>query len=279
MKSAVLSTLRHAAVSGLALVALWPQGARASGANDLVSHQAVYRMALADAQPGSGVVGAAGALLFRFVDQCDGWTSEISSDLRIDYGEEGEVRSRWSFATWESKDGLNFRFRSHEWEDDEETPLSIEGTATLTSRGGAGRAVYVRPEALEIDLPPGTVFPTGHLLALLEAARRGTAFLSVPLFDGTSLDNPYTVSAVIAPLDAEQRQAAAQATGLPDMPAWRFSLAFFAPTTVDGAPDFGLTVRYRADGVSDRLVQGYGAFDMSVSVEQFDVLPGTPCGR
>ena len=271
-----IPTATSAALMLVGLI-LWPPLAIAGAPGGLASHQGVYRMSLAERDLGSGVVWAEGALLFRFADQCDGWTSELSSDLRIDYGEEEDVHVRWTFASWEAKDGLTFRFRSREWEAGEDTPRLIEGNASLDAIGGGGRAAYSQPVASIVELPVGTLFPTHHLRALIAVAERGERFLSVPLFDGSSPDHTFTVSAVIQPLDPASRRHMASALALPEVPAWRMSLAYFAPLHHDQAPDFALTVRYRQDGVTDRLVQDYGDYSVAVAIEQFDLLADNPC--
>ena len=83
----------------------------------LLPHEALYVMTLASSDPASGVEGASGAMSYRFADTCDGWASEVHTELRLEYGD-SELRSGWNFVSWESKDGQRFRFRAHESEND-----------------------------------------------------------------------------------------------------------------------------------------------------------------
>ena len=89
------------AVTGWIVVVLGLLGAEA-WAGELVPHRALYGMVLGSATPGSGIVGAEGAMAYRFAAACDGWTVENRTYLLIRYAEGDEVETTWSFASWES---------------------------------------------------------------------------------------------------------------------------------------------------------------------------------
>ncbi len=238
----------------------------------LSSHRALYRMVLARSQPSSGIVGADGAMFVHFEEACDGWKSEISTRTLLNYGEEGEVLTEWEFSSWEARDGQRFLFRSVEREGPDDVS-EIEGSATL---GLGGRAEFFKPVQTAIALPPGTRFPTRHLIDLIEAARHGLTLYSGTLFDA-SPDSPYFVSSVIAKLRPAELAAMGRALGGPDGMAWQMHMAFYPIDSVEQLPSFRITMRYREDGVADRMVQDYGDFTVDVELESLDFLPAPSC--
>lgn len=238
----------------------------------LSSHRALYRMALARSLPSSGIVDANGAMFVRFEEVCDGWKSEISTRMLLDFGEEGEILSEWEFTSWEARDGQRFLFRSVEREGPD-TVSEIEGSANL---GLGGRAEFVKPVESAISLPPGTRFPTHHLIELIQAARQGLALSSGTLFDA-SPDSPYLVSSVIRKVRPADLAAMAKSLGGPDGMAWQMRMAFYPIDSVEQLPSFQIVMRYREDGVSDRMTQDYGDFVVDVGLDNLDFLPAPAC--
>ena len=73
-------------------------------------HRALYTMILASSRTDSGVVDARGTMQYEWGESCDGWTIEQRYRLRMRYGETPDADIVSSFVTWESKDGLRYRF-------------------------------------------------------------------------------------------------------------------------------------------------------------------------
>ena len=96
----------------------------------LAPHRAVYEMTLASTQPGSGIVGAGGSMTYEFADVCDGWTVENRIAINYTYTEGGQAATTTDFLTWESKDGLKYRFRLRNMRDGAVT-VEMEGVASL----------------------------------------------------------------------------------------------------------------------------------------------------
>ena len=243
---------------------------------ELVPHRAIYRITLGSSTPGSGVVGTEGAMLYRFDDGCDGWTVENKTYVRYHRDQAESIETSWTYVTWESKDGLAYRFRVKN-DRNGETFQRFQGTASLGGSGGAGLARYSKPRDTEIPLPAGALFPTKHLVQLLAAARDGIERFTRVVFDGSSIDNPMEISAVITPLQATDRKAAAAATGLRETPVWSVRLAFFGFADRDALPEFEVDIRYREDGIADRLRQDFGDFILDLKLTEIQVLPRPAC--
>ncbi len=239
----------------------------------MAPHQATYRMSLASTQPGSGIVGADGTMSYRFADTCDGWTVENRIDVTYAYSEGGQAQTSSDFVTWESKDGLRYRFRVRNARDGQVTD-EIEGTAELRGRGQGGVARFTRPEAVTVVLPKGTLFPTEHTVRLMDAARAGEHSLLKVVFDGSDDQGPYDVNALIGRSSPQQENPASP---LLDSPSWPMSLAFFPVGGKDSAPDFEMRLLYHANGVAQDILQSFKTFSLRGQLETIEALPRRGC--
>jgi len=246
-----------------------------ASAVDLQPHRAVYRMVLDKARRNSDVVSANGVMVYRFARVCDGWTVENRTFLRLLYDNDTEADTLWSFASWEAKDGLSFRFHTR-YEQDGKIIEKLDGSASLHGRGGAGTARLATPET-RIALPAGTLFPTEHLREVVAAAESGRHAFGRVVFDGASLENPYLVNALFGPLSSGTAEAMASALKLPVRPAWWMRMAFFSMGAIEAEPEFEMSAQYRSDGIADHILQQFDAFSLDVRIKEVELLPPPDC--
>jgi EipB-like len=247
-----------------------------SAAVDLQPHRAIYRMVLSNAARDSDVVSANGVMVYRFGRGCDGWTVENQTFLRLLYDNDTQADTLWSFASWESADGMKFRFHAR-YDQDGKNLEKLEGQAVLDAVGGAGRARFSHPPGKVIPLPPGTVFPTEHVRGVIAAAEQGKHRLNRVVFDGASLENPYVVNALFGPLAPPAAEALAKGLGVPVKPAWWTRIAFFPFVTAQEVPEFEMSANYRSDGIADKIVQYFDTFALDVQVKEIELLPAPDC--
>ncbi len=266
---------------GLALTFGQPTLAWAAGV-DLAPHEALYSMSLASTNLSGGVTGAYGTMSYKFADSCTGWTVESKTDLTFSYNEGDPVATTWDFVTWESKDGLRYRFRERSTRDGVVSE-EIEGTARLDGIGKGGMVHYTQPEERVIRLPRGTLFPTYHTEELLALAVKGGHALLRPLFDGTGTEGPLDVNAVLgrevaanANISPSEAKTAVDAALL-SAPSWRIQMAFFSQDATDGTPDYEVGLRYYENGVVDEVLQSYGDFSLRGILEKLRPLPKPDC--
>lgn len=245
-------------------------------ATPLQSHRAVYSMSLASTPNRSEVVSADGRMLYRFARSCDGWTVENRTVLRLGYEDDRDVDTVWTFASWESLDGLNFSFHAR-YEQDGQTIERLDGEARLDGPGKGGRVEFTRPEERTVELPPGTVFPTQHVRLLIDAAERGNKTLAKVVFDGASIDNPYFVNGVFGPLKTADAERLAKAAGLPVLPSWWTRMAFFPVDNDEPVPEFEISADYRSDGIADNVVQYFREFALRLRLRELSSIPPPEC--
>src|SRR6185312_12125691 len=133
-------TRRWIGLSALSILLL----ASPAGAVDISPHRALYSLTLDSRKTASGVAAATGAMYYEWGETCDGWTVDQRFRLRLVYAEEGAVSINSSLLTFESKDGLHYRFnekrlRNGNVEDD------IHGEANLDGKDKGGTALFDKP--------------------------------------------------------------------------------------------------------------------------------------
>lgn len=242
-------------------------------ASDLAPHRVLYRMSLVRAQASTGITGASGMMMYRFADGCDGWIVESRSRLTFRMSDGSDSDSTWNFSSWESKDGLSYRFSVRQTEDGDIVE-DLRGQASLQAGGGGGSASFAAPNDLDVDLPAAAMFPTAHLKALIEAAQTDARVLTRTVFDGSSLDNPFIISAFIG---GDAGKDGFNNLGLDDSPARRIRMAFFPVESRDPEPDYEIGAIYRGDGIADSIEQDFGDFTLDLKAEKIEIPPPPKC--
>ncbi|MEW5728582.1 MAG: cell envelope integrity EipB family protein, partial [Pseudomonadota bacterium] len=248
-------------------------GPAVAGGASLAPHRAVYSMGLATIKPGAGLAGASGTMTYEFVDACDGWVVENRIAITYSYTEGGQALSTTDFITWESKDGLKYRFRMRNTRDGEVTE-EVEGSAELKPKGQGGIARFTRPEPVTVPLPKGTVFPTEHTQRLMAAAEDGDRTFLKVVFDGSGTEGPYEVNAVIG---RRQDQPAKVASPLTAQHVWPMRMAFFPVSSREAVPDFEMALDYQPNGVARAIVQSFKSFSLRGRLESIEPVPRRGC--
>ena len=260
-------------------VLLSPLAPPAASAVEIAPHRALYSLSLNSAKSTSGVVGAAGAMMYEWGETCEGWTVQQRFRLRLQYAEQDSVDMSSTLVTWESKDGLRYRFnerRLRNGEVDEE----IKGDAKLDGPGKGGTAEFTRPEAVTLTLAPGVLFPTAHTILLIEHAQQSDTFVSRKVFDGATVENAGQITAVIGPElkpgkgDGDEKLPKSP---LLDRPSWRVRLAFFPADSKVEEPDYELGMRLLDNGVSADMVLDYSDYVIRAKLDDIEALPRPRC--
>jgi len=157
---------------GLAANAPTPSVAPASGA--LLAHKALYTLTL-DSATGKDVIAARGTMGYEVTDACDGWAVRQRLRMTITNGEGQDIEMASDYATWESKDGLKFRYHMRQTTDTAVTSQT-DGEAFVQKGGGSGEAHYTSPHDAVSPLPAGTLFPMAHTAALSPRRARRNIF-------------------------------------------------------------------------------------------------------
>jgi hypothetical protein len=286
----------------LASAYLWTGSASAV---EIAAHRALYTMTLASSKTDSGVTGAQGEMGYEWGESCDGWTVEQRYELTINYAESQDVKINSSFVTWESKDGLRYRFNQKETRNgtvDEE----IRGSAQLDGPGKGGTITFEKPQPQTMKLPPGALFPSAHTILLIQKAEAGENFISRQVFDGATVEGAVLVTAVIGPKIEPNTKAGddpkaspgkvgpapkpttnakddpnADANSLNDpvlqRPGWKVRLAFFPADLKSDEPDYELGMLLLDNGVSRDMDINYGDYTIKAKLKKIEALGKPHC--
>jgi hypothetical protein len=267
-------TWRVASVAFLGGFLAVSAGPPALGA-EIVPHRALYTMILSSAKTDSGVVDARGTMQYEWGESCDGWTIEQRYRLRIRYGEMPDADIISSFVTWESKDGLRYRFNQKQSRNGE-LDQDIRGEARLDAAGSGGVAEFVRPKPQTLKLEPGVLFPSAHTILLIDKAREGENFVSRQVFDGAADENAVQVSAAIGGKITSDAASADQNLLL-QRPGWRVRLAFFPADNSVEKPDYELGMHLLDNGVSLDMLIDYGEYSIRAKLDDIEPLTKPNC--
>lgn len=260
-------------ISGLA----GPGLASPAGAANIAPHRAVYELSLARGGTGGDVADVSGVMEFEWADACDGWAVSQRSAMTFLYHSGQEVDLGWSLVSWESKDGMRYRFFMRRVENGQAVS-QLRGEARLDGKSKGGVATYTQPVQRTVALPPGTMFPTAHSLELLRRAEAGDPFLWAYVFDGSDEEGLFGVNAVITRrFDKDKDGGSVRSPLLTETPSWRIRMAFFGQDPGAATPEHEQGLRLHANGVVEGLLLDYGDFSVDGKLIRLEPLPSPPC--
>jgi EipB-like len=233
----------------------------------LVPHRAVYDLTLGETRGNSQVVGVRGRILYDFAGSaCDGYSLQFRQVSELDSGEGKTTTSDLRSTTWEGGDAKNFKFASQNFLD-QNLVDSVDGHA---KHGAAATAVdLVKPEQKAVDLDAAVVFPTQHMLRVIEAARAGKTILDFPVFDGSDTgEKVYNTLTVIGrKLASDERKhedAAENEPKLGGVARWPVTISYFdkskAETNGEQTPVYSIGFELYENGLSRALSLDYNDF-------------------
>jgi hypothetical protein len=260
----------------LATLAVLLQGPAAQAAPGFMPHRAVYELALTQSRVGT-VIDARGVLEFEWSDVCDGWAVRQRTRLAMSDAQGGDFADASTLNSWESKDGLSYRFFYRSLSSNGERQ-DRRGTARLTGPGEGGEVVYSQPPEQRESLPENTVFPSELTLRLLELAD-GVALPEWHMvFDASGETGLYGTSVTLTkalPADVPPRYGSPLLEGVP---SWRVRLAFYPMAEPESAtPEYEQDLRIFANGVIDELILHYGDFSLDATLTELEALDPPDC--
>lgn len=243
-------------------------------ASDLAPYRAAYVLKFDGGSSGSGIVDANGAMTAEWRQTCEGWAVEQRIRMELINGEGEALVTDTGYTSWESTDGLTFRFNVRTLRN-EEVAEEFGGGAKLNGRGRSGEARFTVPEKRTMKLPAGTLFPMAHSEALLRAAVAGKQRLSATVFDGATKEGVAEVSAIIGKRGVVAQSDKAEA--LTARPYWEVRMAFFDLGSDEPVPHYELGMRMFDNGVAGDQMMDFGDFRMRAVLTEIEPLPKPKC--
>jgi len=269
-------TGRACLIAVLAALAAGPGAWSAANAAEFLPHRAIYELSLAKSSLGGGMARAEGKLEFEWADVCTGWTLSQRTRVRMVTGEGRAIEFGWSLNALESRDGQRYRFFIHRVNADG-SDEELRGAARIPAPGQGGTAVFDAPKSRKVPLAAGTLFPTAHSLALMEAAAKGTLPLWRKVFDGSGDDGRFGVNAALTEALAADASKSFESPLLRDQKSWRLRLAYFGMDENVSEPEHEQALRLYANGIVDELLLDYGDFVLRADLDVLEALAPLDC--
>jgi EipB-like len=250
----------------------------------LVPHLAVYDLALGRTRGNSQIAGARGRILYDFNgNACEGYSLQFRQVSELDSGEGKVSTSDLRSTTWEGGDAKNFKFSSENF-------LNRNLVDTVDGRAehgtGATAVSLVKPKERALDLDAGVVFPTQHMVRVIEAARAEKTVLDFPVYDGSdSGDKVYNTLTVIghklAPDERKHADAAGNEPKLSALARWPVTISYFDKSkkakSGEETPVYAISFELYENGISRALSLDYNEFVVTGKLTSLEIKTPKPC--
>jgi len=250
----------------------------------LVPHRAIYDLSLGETRGNSQVAGVRGRILYDFDgNACQGYSLEFRQVSELDTGEGKISTSDLRSTTWEGADAKNFKFTSENFVD-ENLVDSVDGHAEHDATKTAVDLSKPRQKTLNLDA--GVVFPTEHMVRVINAARAGKSILDFPVFDGSEtgdkvFDTLTVIGRKIAPDERNHADAAADEPKLETVPRWPVTISYFdknkAANSSEQTPAYAIGFELYANGISRALTLDYNDFVVAGKLTSLEIKEPKPC--
>lgn len=250
----------------------------------LVPHRAVYDLTLGNVRGNTQVESVSGRILYDFDgNACQGYSLEFRQVSELNSGEGKTSMSDLRSTTWEAADAKKFKFSSENFVDDNLT-ATVDGHAEHDADKTA--VALDKPVKKSLDLAPGVVFPTEHMVRVINAAHAGKNILSFPVYDGSETGEKVfnTLTVIGQKLSADQRKhddAAAGEARLAAVPRWPVTISYFerkkAENTSEQTPDYSIGFELYENGISRALTLDYNDFIVTGKLTSLEFKDPKPC--
>ncbi len=264
----------------------WPQDAPLAPMTQvpLVPHRAIYDLSLGDVRGNAQVASVHGRILYDFDgNACQGYSLEFRQVSELNNGEGKTSTSDLRSTTWEQADAKKFKFSSENYVDNNLT-ATVDGHAQHDADKTA--VALDKPEKKTIDLAAGVVFPTEHMVRVINAAHEGKSILSFPVYDGSESGQKVfdTLTVIGRKLNSDDRKhddAAAGLAKLAGVPRWPVTISYFekkkAENTSEQTPDYSIGFELYENGISRALTLDYNDFIVIGKLTSLEFKDPKPC--
>jgi hypothetical protein len=250
----------------------------------LAPHRAVYDLALSRTRETAQVAAVHGRILYDFDgNSCDGYTLQFRQVSELDTGEGKKSTSDLRSTTWEGGDAKQFKFTSQNFLD-QKLVDTVDGRA---EHGATTTIDLAKPEHKVLDIDAAVVFPTQHMVRVIEAARAGKTILDFPVFDGSDTGEKVydTLTVIGRKLGADDRKhddAAATEPKLAGVARWPVTISYFekgkkSPKNTEQTPAYAIGFELYENGISRTLSLDYNDFVVTGKLSSLEIKDPKPC--
>jgi hypothetical protein len=250
----------------------------------LIPHRAIYDLALGNVRGNSSIASVRGRILYDFDgNACQGYSLEFRQVSELDSGEGKTSTSDLRSTTWEGADAKKFKFTSENFVDD-----SLAGAVDGHAEHDPDKTAVAleKPEKKTLDLAAGVVFPTEHMVRVINAAHVGKSILNFPVYDGSEtgqkvFDTLTVIGQKISPNERKHDDAAATEPKLNGVPRWPVTISYFEKkkedNTSEQTPAYSIGFELYDNGISRALTLDYNDFIVTGKLTSLEIKDTKPC--
>ena len=250
-------------------------------ASSVAPHRAIYDLTLMRADNSASLSSVDGRLAFEIQGSgCEGWT--ISFRMATKYRPaEGEVSLIDTQSTsYEGPDALDFRHQMKEAVNGHVKQDSrIKVSRVSIDAEGKGEVTAKVSEAFA--LAPGTILPMQHQLKLMALGEAGGGRDSSTIYDGSDGAKTFRAISFVgrtkSPGSIRRDTENPEAAPLRDLSAWPMTVSYFPDKNGEETPDYQVSFDMYENGVATGLVLDYGAFALSGTLTNLQMLQPASC--
>ncbi len=247
----------------------------------LAPHRAVYDISLLDSEEGVDITTVSGRLVLEFTGSaCTGYSSKLRFVTQTEDPDGASQVTDARSTTFESPDGRSLDFANETYAGSILAEES-EGTASRDENGIS--VELTKPEKKALDITGPMVFPTDQMERILASARRGDAFLSMEVYDGsedgqTVFETAGVIGHVSTAADDVGEETPIADAGIAGLRHWPLTLSYFDKAdTGDDTPFYVLSFVMYENGIGRTMKIDYGDFALAGKLTGLELLPSTPC--
>ena len=234
-------------------VAESPASSQTTQKVDLLSHEATYSVELAEGE--QDLSDASGEMNVKFMDVEGGWITQQNSTITMQDDNGSSIEVKTSQATWESKDGSQYRFMIRTAREGSEEV--VQGVATIDPKTQEGTVTYSQPEIATVKLAKGTIFPVHHLKQTLAQANQGQYVSNAKVFDGSSETKGAVDITIMMARSTEAGELTQKLLKANKTPSWPLQIAVFSAIDQTMEPDYKINQKILESGVIEEMTLDY----------------------
>lgn len=248
-----------------------------SAFDNLASFEALYKVSLNQAKPGSSISGYNGLMSLSWVDECQGFRSDQQLVADLSDNDGASFLSEFASTAWEEKDQTEFHFVQTSKMNSQKI-REIAGQAKRKNRGSGGEIVLKEPEDLKHPLGADVMYPTMYLADLIKAAQQGKSYHRAYLYDGSDEHFKFDV---VAAIGAKSMQSDAsnniELALLADVPYWPVHASYFPAGSKEPMPEFQISMHLYENGISTNVVLDYESFILDAELVKLQIQEKPEC--
>lgn len=250
----------------------------------LAPHRAIYEMSLDDLRSGTSVASLQGRLVFEISgSSCDGYTINMRFVTRITDVQGSEKITDLRASSWEQGLGERFRFNSSHYLNQRLDQVT-SGDAKRLKNNGPVKIKIDRPKESKLELSSDVLFPTQHIINIIEAAQQKKGHLHADVYDGSEQGlKVYATTTIIGrefkPVENKTLSQIENSAKLHKLASWPVAISYFNKDSKASTPAYQIGFRLFANGVSRKLLIDYGDFSIKGVLKEIEFYQEAKCEK